>query len=223
MSTPDGAVPAVSRRGRPKSDDLRRRLLEAAIPLLASRGVDRTTTREIAARAGTTERTLFQHFGSKDGLVEAVVDRAILAHTVPDSLAELAADIAGFDGDLQRWHCRLLSSRLAAWRQAGELTRLLLVEALRHPPVLERFVHDWRAAAWEPLVALFEAQQAAGLLRRDVAAPVLVSQFIAVNVSFLLMRVVVAPAALDDDSDIAAIALLFAKGAAAPTGAAGLP
>jgi AcrR family transcriptional regulator len=40
-------------------------LQEAALALFAERGFDQTTTAEIAARAGLTERTFFRHFTDK--------------------------------------------------------------------------------------------------------------------------------------------------------------
>lgn len=45
--------------------DARRRLREAALELYQERGFDATTTAEIAARAGVTERTYFRHFPDK--------------------------------------------------------------------------------------------------------------------------------------------------------------
>ncbi|HYF06109.1 MAG TPA: helix-turn-helix domain-containing protein, partial [Acetobacteraceae bacterium] len=64
-------------------------LLWAAARLFGSRGVAQTTTRDIAAEAGTTERTLFKHFGSKEGLVQAVISEAVVAHLAPTSLDAL--------------------------------------------------------------------------------------------------------------------------------------
>src|SRR5271166_4459474 len=43
----------------------RGRLQEAALALFAEQGYDQTTTAEIAARAGLTERTFFRHFPDK--------------------------------------------------------------------------------------------------------------------------------------------------------------
>ena len=46
-------------------DDARRRLQQAALELFRERGYEATTTAEIAARAGVTERTFFRHFADK--------------------------------------------------------------------------------------------------------------------------------------------------------------
>jgi AcrR family transcriptional regulator len=46
-------------------DEARLRLQEAALELYLERGYDKTTTGDIAARAGVTERTFFRHFADK--------------------------------------------------------------------------------------------------------------------------------------------------------------
>ena len=51
----------MPRNGEPA----RRRLQQAAVELFCERGYDQTTTAEIAARAGVTERTFFRHFPDK--------------------------------------------------------------------------------------------------------------------------------------------------------------
>lgn len=48
----------------------RRRLLEAARELFAERGYARTSTREVAERAGVTEPMVYRHFGTKAALFE---------------------------------------------------------------------------------------------------------------------------------------------------------
>ena len=51
----------MPRNGEPA----RQRLQQAAIKLFCERGYEQTTTAEIAARAGVTERTFFRHFADK--------------------------------------------------------------------------------------------------------------------------------------------------------------
>ena len=46
-------------------DEARQRLQHAALDLFAAQGYDGTTTAQIAARAGVTERTFFRHFVDK--------------------------------------------------------------------------------------------------------------------------------------------------------------
>jgi AcrR family transcriptional regulator len=54
----------------------RERLLAAALAVFAEKGYRAATTREIAARAGVAELTLFRHFSSKQGLFDVLLERA---------------------------------------------------------------------------------------------------------------------------------------------------
>ena len=56
--------------------DARRALIDAAVEVIARRGVEAATTREIYLRAGVKAPTLYHHFGDKKGLLDAVVTDA---------------------------------------------------------------------------------------------------------------------------------------------------
>jgi AcrR family transcriptional regulator len=73
----------------------RSRLREAALDLYAERGYDATTTAEIAARAGVTERTYFRHFADKrevlfDGETELRDVMTTAIASAPDDLSPLS-------------------------------------------------------------------------------------------------------------------------------------
>jgi TetR/AcrR family transcriptional regulator, regulator of cefoperazone and chloramphenicol sensitivity len=62
------AIPRTNARGK----DTRQRLLTAATRLFSDRGLEGVSTREIAAAANTTLPSIAHHFGSKEGLYQAV-------------------------------------------------------------------------------------------------------------------------------------------------------
>jgi AcrR family transcriptional regulator len=191
-------------------------ILWAAARLFARQGVAQTTTREIAAEAQTTERTLFKHFGSKDALARAVVDQAVLPHVAPTSLQALRRLIAAHAGDVRAWHRALLRSRTQALARAPELTRLLLVEVLRDETLRGRFAQQWLQAVWQPLVELFGAMQREGRLAADTPPATLTRLFLSLNLGYLIARHVLAPGQpWDDDAEIDAVVRLFARGAGA--------
>lgn len=78
--------------------DARERLLAAAMEYVAEHGVADLTLRGLAPALGTSHRMLIYHFGSKTGLLTAIVQaveegqRALFA----DLAAELEADPSGF-------------------------------------------------------------------------------------------------------------------------------
>lgn len=53
------------------------RILEAALHEFASRGYEAASTNLIASRAGVAKGLVFHHFGSKEGLFEALFDREL--------------------------------------------------------------------------------------------------------------------------------------------------
>jgi TetR/AcrR family transcriptional regulator len=141
----------AERRGAARDPErTRRRILEAARRVFATRGIDGARVDAIAARAGTNKRMLYYYFGSKDGLFRAVL-RQRLADRAPTS--ELARAGPNRLADLQ--------DALAA---QPDYVRLLMWEALergrRHP--LEE--EEARRAALEERVETVRTAQAAGQL-----------------------------------------------------------
>src|SRR3954464_7651322 len=63
---PDPLAPAASSHDR---------ILAAAKRLFASQGYEATSTMAVARLAGTSESQMMKHFGSKEGLLEAILDQ----------------------------------------------------------------------------------------------------------------------------------------------------
>lgn len=82
----------------PTSDDrtARARIRDEALRLFAHRGSDAVTMRDVAAAAGVSPALLVRHYGSKDGLVEAVDDHVVrsletlLTHMTEAGLSDAA-------------------------------------------------------------------------------------------------------------------------------------
>ena len=58
-----------------KNDDKREALLVCAYRLFEVQGFNGTGVDQIAAESGVTKRTLYKYFGSKEGLIEAVLEQ----------------------------------------------------------------------------------------------------------------------------------------------------
>ncbi len=67
--------PRKQRADEPVSGSSHDRLLAAAKQLFARNGYESTSTVAIARAAGTSESQLIKHFGSKEGLLEAIFDQ----------------------------------------------------------------------------------------------------------------------------------------------------
>jgi AcrR family transcriptional regulator len=62
-----------------RRDAQRERILDAARALFASRGFEAVTMNDVAAQAGVVRATVFNHFGSKGALVEAITEGVLEA------------------------------------------------------------------------------------------------------------------------------------------------
>lgn len=60
---------------RQPTEDRRVQIADAALKVIAEQGLGRFTTQAIAAEVGVTDGTLFRHFGSKEEIVHAALDR----------------------------------------------------------------------------------------------------------------------------------------------------
>ena len=60
-------------------DDSRERILQAAAELFAQRGYAGVGVDEVASRSGIAKTALYYHFGNKDGLLVAVLERTAAA------------------------------------------------------------------------------------------------------------------------------------------------
>src|SRR5689334_1437634 len=85
-------VPAPRRRGRPRGTtaqglETRRQLYETAIRLIASRGWQGTTLRDVAAEAGVSAGLLYRYFPSKQAIVLTLYDE--LSAEYADRAAQL--------------------------------------------------------------------------------------------------------------------------------------
>lgn len=78
-------------RGRPRREDIRTAILDAAVTLVLDRGYAAVTTADIAARAGAGKQTLYRWWPSKSALVLDVLENRA---GVPDPALPLPAFLA---------------------------------------------------------------------------------------------------------------------------------
>jgi len=103
--------------------DTQTRLLDAAEQMFAEQGLDAATTRGIARAAGVNEVTLFRHFGSKAGILAAVVGRSFAARPEQSAMADtgdLRSDVAGW---ASRYEALLRENFLFVRTCVGEIHR----------------------------------------------------------------------------------------------------
>ena len=85
------AVATHARPGRPKSDEKRQAILDAASDLFMSDGYERASMDAIAADAGVSKQTVYSHFGGKEDLFRQCIHAKI--HEYGLYLDGVAADV----------------------------------------------------------------------------------------------------------------------------------
>lgn len=80
MPHPKSRIPAPAGDETPSRAPVRERLLDVASAEFAEKGLTGVGVNEIAEQAGTTKRMLYYHFGSKEGLYLAVLERSYRSH-----------------------------------------------------------------------------------------------------------------------------------------------
>ena len=102
----------------------RERMLQVAKQLFAERGYENTSTVAIARAAGSSESQLMKHFGSKEGLLEAVFDQGW------SILTERLGDLDSLRDGRQKIE-QLVGAMLVALEADPVLKDLLLLEGRR--------------------------------------------------------------------------------------------
>ena len=124
---------AATSRKREQSELSRERLIEAATRLFAQRGYRDASVQAIGEAAGISRGSIFWHFGSKEGLLWAVVQRAFTRWEA-ETLVPEVGDARGEEaiGRALRAHRRFLADEGGTLR----LLFVLMFEALGPRPEL---------------------------------------------------------------------------------------
>lgn len=105
------------------SVDTRERILETADILFAEVGYDAATTREIAERSGVNKALIHYHFGSKEALLEIILERYYR------QLTEVLGDAIQNGGNFHERTRRLIDAYTDFLDEHRNFTRTVLREA----------------------------------------------------------------------------------------------
>jgi AcrR family transcriptional regulator len=120
-------------------------IVEATAQVLVSEGYTGLSTNRVAERAGVSIGTLYQYFGNKDGLIDALIDRELERHFQMIAPWLMAHPEESLRGAVRRY----VQQTLKRHAQHGPLVRALFIQA-------DRSGHAELTARWlsrlEPLV-----------------------------------------------------------------------
>lgn len=111
---------------RPRSEDARRRVIEATVEAMVELGVEGLTIEDLSVRSAVAKSTIYRHFGSLDRIVTAAFRSRIVEYPTPDT--------GSLEGDVEELFNRYVHND---HRQLNELFPLLLEAARRDPELRE--------------------------------------------------------------------------------------
>ena len=145
--------------------DTRERILVAALQAFSEMGFDGASTRAIAERAGVTLGLLQYHFGGKQKLWRAAVDRAF--EQMRSGIVAVLDD-ASITDERERMR-RVLREHVHFVARRPEFVRLMHDEGKRKGPRMRWLVDRHTRPLFERLAQTIEGLQARGALPADIA------------------------------------------------------
>jgi AcrR family transcriptional regulator len=163
--TPPSRSKRATVTGAAPEHDGRERILAVAIRAFSELGYEGTTTAGIARAAGVTQPLVHHHFGSKEGLWRAAMDRLFANvprfHLAVDAEAAPAAFLAFVEPFV-----RFVAAH-------PEATRVIAREGATPSPRLDYLVERHVGAPFREIVASLRAGQDGGLLAPEICPELL--------------------------------------------------
>lgn len=135
------------------------RILDAALGVFCEFGYGASID-AVASRANVARQTIYNHFGSKEALFGAALEKAI---------AEFFSTVKTADGDLRerlnRFGLELRARALSP--ESIKLQRVLIAEAPRFPELADGFFRHCFLGSYAQMSTVFEKAIAEGHLRHD--------------------------------------------------------
>ncbi len=144
-------------------EERRTQILQAAQELCAERGFSGTTVDRIAQRVGVSRSLVLQHFGSKEGIYEQLVDFMATVHAVEEDA--LVAQMIREKDDYGVFHA-FASHVFEHCLEEGKhsVLRLAMFSLLENPHLYRRSAAR-RDRAWEALLSYVQERQREGAFR----------------------------------------------------------
>ncbi|MEM7035073.1 MAG: TetR/AcrR family transcriptional regulator [Chloroflexota bacterium] len=135
------------------------KIVDAAMRIFAQQGYTGASLDAIALEAGVSKPTLYQYFGNKEKLFEAVLqqatDRLLLPFSDPAQITPMVAAMVNWS---RNYANLVLSPDILS------LGRLVMGEAERFPQIGKHYYENGPQKAFDGIVAYLEAQARAGRL-----------------------------------------------------------
>jgi AcrR family transcriptional regulator len=147
---------------RISGEERRQQILEVTLGVCAEKGFSGSTLDDIAEGAGVSRTLIVQHFGSKEGLYQALSEVVGRAHPLDEDF-KVQRKMREKD-DFGVFHAcaeHVFENNLRAARQSN--LRLTAFSMLEYPDLFEKF-RRFRDEAWESVIDYVEMRQSEGAL-----------------------------------------------------------
>lgn len=180
MTSTEPATAPERRTQRERVAETSERLLHAAIELIAEQGFERTTALQIGERAGMSKDMVRVRYGSKEALLEALLESNFTARVLPDPGAAPGLDT------IVSW-AEGLSAQLGTDEHVIRAFFTLFFEATGPVPALRPWADRWLARSEKIAADALRHEQRAGSVPADVDPDTEAAHFVAAGVG-LAMR-----------------------------------
>lgn len=147
--------------------DNRDRIFNVSIDLFSQFGYDNVSVRRIAGEVGIKESSIYNHFKSKESILDAILDYYIdemVSDEIPISQASRNLDV-GFD----YFYTAGLDVYINKLRRPDmmKITRIFLIESYHNEKIrkfMQTRIIEYAVAGW---IELFDLMKAKGLIKKD--------------------------------------------------------
>jgi AcrR family transcriptional regulator len=155
--TAAGAEPAPRARGRPRSEQAERAIIDAALDVFAETGIGGLCIERVAARAGVGKATIYRRWPGKEELLLDAL--STIREPMPEPAGKSVRD------DL----ITMLDSMRVHWTdpRRGPLLALMLGEGPRYPRLMDRYMASVVEPRREIIRSVLRRGIATGELRGD--------------------------------------------------------
>jgi TetR/AcrR family fatty acid metabolism transcriptional regulator len=156
---------------RKRSDDKRRRILDAAVQVFARKGYFGAKVAEIARQAGVADGTIYLYFHNKEDILVSLFNEVMAEH-----IEGARQEITRLPGAPARLHA-IATRHLRLFGGNRDLAIVFQVELRHSTRFLERFTGSWLQDYFSVVNTVIEDGQREGTLRPDLPRKVATKAF----------------------------------------------
>jgi AcrR family transcriptional regulator len=195
------------------SSEKQRQILEAAEKLFSELGYDNTATAQIARAAGVTERTLFNHFPTKECLWRRILSAVIIRIFMPHQLAKVKQMVSKPWSSFEIFFKSVAHERLDNAKENSDQLRMIVFELLHNENFRLKFTKLWRKQVWDEVVITLNRLQAEGKIKADVDVQRLARSSILMTSGYIfLTHILAAEERWDHDAEMEAMLGFLTQG-----------